>query len=181
MSLLPYHKVDEIKDALRQVELENLVAVFSRANESGCLLIYNQDVPSTGVPEMAQVISLRDMPDLGLSGLDGPILGLSAIDVIRPDVLTKGPGFYAIERLFLERGRQAALHRTIGFARRRHLGATDIVDLDGAAGRLLRRCDELVEPYLGDDVGRPPAVHGPDFNGLRACRDRRGQRCGCDG
>ncbi len=113
MSLLPYHKVDKIKDALRQVELENLVAVFSRANEPGCLLIYNQDVPSTRVPEMAQVISLRDMPDLGLSGFDGPILGLSAIDAIRPDVLTKGPGFYAIERLFLERGRQAALHRTM--------------------------------------------------------------------
>jgi hypothetical protein len=112
MSPLAYQKIDEIKDMLGEVELENLVAVFSQARKPGYLFVY-YDTPLTPLSPRVQVVPLSDLPDLGLSDFDGPVVGFSALDVIRPDVLTKGPSFYAIERLFLDRGLQAALHRTM--------------------------------------------------------------------
>jgi hypothetical protein len=114
MSYLPYHKIDEIRDALQGVDLENLVAVFSQATGSERLLVY-VDPPFLEAPETGRIVSISDfcdLPDQDLFEFDGPTVGFSAIDVVRPNVPTKGPGFYAIERLFRGRGLYQSLDQT---------------------------------------------------------------------
>jgi hypothetical protein len=119
MSLLPHHQLDAIKAVLEPLELKNLVAVFSQASASACLLVYLGQPPA-GLPRTIQAISINELPDQDLAGFNGLTIAFSALDVLRPDRLTKGPRFYALERLFLERQQQGLLFQgpTPGQARK---------------------------------------------------------------
>lgn len=176
MPYLPYHQIDEISDALGGITLENLVAVFSQAEGSGRLLVYLDPLPE-GLSQTEHVISIRDLPDQDLSHFDGPTVGFSAIDVVRHDVPTKGPGFYAIEHLFGKRRAHQALDRT-----RRNLagylvehlaalppeyeralhrrGVTKVLQLSLPAFLANRPIENLVAALPVDDLGRVASGEG---------------------
>ncbi len=105
-----FDKIGAIKSALSH--LKDLVAVFSRENAPDLMLVYNCDAPPPPQRKITEVISIHDLVDRDLSRFDGPAIGFSALDVIREDVPTKGPEFYAIEHVFQERGLDDSLNHT---------------------------------------------------------------------
>lgn len=118
MACPTYHRIDKIKSALPDKSLENLVAVFSQMDGPRQLLVYN----ALGFPlpdsKTRQIVPLYELLDHDLGEFDGPVIAFSAIDVIRSVMPTKGPNFYALEDVFLERNAHAALYRTMrGLAR----------------------------------------------------------------
>lgn len=104
-------KIERIKATLRQATLENLVAVFSHSGDDALLLVYTSNAELS--PSAAfQCIALEDLPRQNLDEYDGPILSFTALDLIRGDILSKGPGFYPLAKLLFEWDREPELNRT---------------------------------------------------------------------
>lgn len=111
MSGLLFDKIAAVRTAISS--LEDLVAVFSQKHGPRLLFVYNSDTLPAVPGELIEVTLLNDFPDEDISEFDGPLVGFSALDVVRDDLLTKGPNFFPIERIFLERGQRELLHRTM--------------------------------------------------------------------
>ncbi len=112
------HRIDKIKNALPDKALENLVAVFSQLNGPRQLLVYNSLSFPLPASKTRQIVPLYKLLDYDLSEFNGPVIAFSAVDVIRSVMPTKGPNFYALEYVFLERKAHAALYHTMrGLAR----------------------------------------------------------------
>jgi len=105
-----FDKIGAIKSALSH--LQDLVAVFSQENSSHLMLVYNSDSPPPPSSSIIETIPIDDLVNRDLTHLDGPVVGFSALDVIREEVATKGPRFYAIERVFREQGLYDSLNQT---------------------------------------------------------------------
>jgi hypothetical protein len=108
---LPYEKINVIKSSI--VQLEDLIAIFSQKDGPRLLHVYNTTEPPGNSVEDLEIITLEELPDKDLSGFDGPLVGFSALDVVRDDLLTKGPSFYPLQQIFVEQERRAALHQTM--------------------------------------------------------------------
>jgi hypothetical protein len=112
MNGLPFETVRRIFRALECTNIENLVAVFSQAEGDDCLLVYNTDAPPAPPCPSWRVALLSEVKPADYASFDGPLLGLSAIDLILPDVPTHGANFYSIVRLFTQCQQRQALQRT---------------------------------------------------------------------
>lgn len=107
MQALPFQKIHQIEQMLEGIAIENLVLVFSQLDSDRYLLVYNtEDQPPPIANPTVQVLRLRDIRDnwVDYASFDGPVAGLSAIDVILQDVPTHGVNFYSIENIFFKRG-----------------------------------------------------------------------------
>lgn len=111
MNGVEIEKVRQIKEILRDSELRNLVAVFSRSSGDEILRVYisAKDVPDDSVSRTA---TLGELPFYNLQSYKGPVLGFTALDVVY-DTLTKGPRFYPLAKLFRELGRADELDETL--------------------------------------------------------------------
>ncbi len=109
---LDFAALHRIEEALTAAALEDLIAVFSQPEGSRLLLVYNTAHPPQATVEGCEVISLNDLGEADLTRFE-LFAGVSALDVIRPDLVTKGPGFFPLERIFLTLGQRPALHRTL--------------------------------------------------------------------
>lgn len=111
MDTIKPEKIERIKKALHGAPLENLVAVFSHAADDALLLVYTSGAERARGAGF-ESISLEDLPRQSLDRYDGPILSFTALDLIRGDILAKGPGFYPLGKLFFERDCVSGLNRT---------------------------------------------------------------------
>jgi hypothetical protein len=64
------------------------------------------------VPAPHEAIALSDLPGLNLGGYDGPTIGLGSLDLVRPDLPTKGTQFYRLDRMLRQRGCVEILRQT---------------------------------------------------------------------
>ncbi|MCA9928880.1 MAG: hypothetical protein KC419_10400, partial [Anaerolineales bacterium] len=104
MTVLPVAKIRSIQQALRQVDLTDLVLVFSQKAGDGLRLVYNCDTPPPSPHKQWQVESLR--PDLTLTDAsDGPIVGFAALDFLLPNLPTHGIRFYRMQRMMHSLGK----------------------------------------------------------------------------
>jgi hypothetical protein len=113
MRTLPFRQLDRINDQLTDDLLQDLVAVFSRQKDDRLLLVYLTETVPQSVSEKHRVIVLNDLPRYDLSDYKDLIVAFSAIDVIRPDVATKGSAFYSLSHLLLARKLFPVLRHTL--------------------------------------------------------------------
>jgi len=105
MQTLPFKKIHQIEQMLEGIAIENLVLVFSQLDSDRYLLVYNtEDQPPPIANPAVQVLRLHDIEWTDYASFDGPVAGLSAIDVILQDVPTHGVNFYSIEQIIRKRG-----------------------------------------------------------------------------
>jgi hypothetical protein len=111
MEQVPFERLEWIKRSLPDEVLPGLVAVFSKDASDDLLLVYIGEKRG-GRPPQRLAISIAELQDANLAEYDGPTLGLAPIDLVRPDIATKGPGFVRLDRLLRRRGQVEALLRT---------------------------------------------------------------------
>jgi hypothetical protein len=179
LSPLAYHRISDLAELLHGVDLRNLVAVFTQSTGSQCLFVYLASSPQN-LSHPVRVITLGDLADQELVDFDGPTVAFSAIDVVRHDIPTKGPGFYAIDHLFQKREAYAQLNET-----RRNLACylvqhlaelspehkrvlqrravTKVLQLSLTATLADRPCENLVAALPTDDLDRVAAGQGWRF------------------
>jgi len=109
-SLLFKHLV-AAKQAIEQIE--NLVAIFSQSHGTKFLFVYNAASLPVLQNQHVSSILLSELPTADLSDYDGLFIGFGALEILRRDLVTKGPLFYPIERIFEELGCIDSLYRTI--------------------------------------------------------------------
>lgn len=111
MTALRLSELKRIRERLQNIPLENLIAVFSRAETDDVLLVYapNADLPSE---ESVETIYLQELPSYQLGTYKGLVFGFTALDLIRSDINTKGGNFYPLARLFAGLGQADELIRT---------------------------------------------------------------------
>jgi hypothetical protein len=110
---LPFQKIAEIKQALKHVDIQDLVLVLSQAKDDKLILAYNTDQPPEVKYANWQVERLLDLtPSLDFATYNGLIVGFPAIDIILPDVPTHGVNFYSIEHVFRQQGKTEQLRQT---------------------------------------------------------------------
>jgi AAA ATPase domain len=114
MQILPFQKVREIERMLDDVEIEDLIAVFSQTDGNQYLLIYNVErLPAIrGATRQARRLAEIKQRPADYADFDGPLVGLSAIDLILPDVTTHGVNFYSLEHIFYRRQKHITLRQT---------------------------------------------------------------------
>jgi hypothetical protein len=116
-SLSPdFAALEGIKAALHSLplaDLADLVAVFSQTAGNRLLLVYNSDKLPSPLASHLEAIPLTSLVEAELQSYDGLFVGISALDVMRPDLLTKGPGFYPLDRLLLNLGQRQMLYHTL--------------------------------------------------------------------
>ncbi len=108
---LPHEKVLAIQHSI--TVMENLVAVFSQKNSQRFLQVFNLETPPLIATEGVKVITLRDMLERDLTEYDGPLVGFSVLNLLRDDLVTRGPWFFSIEQVFRERAQISALYQTL--------------------------------------------------------------------
>lgn len=109
MQTLAFHKLNQIKSALKHIPQKDLVLVFSQAAGDRLLLIYNAaDPPAVPDPEW-QTHSLKDLQPSNYADFDGLVCGISALDVILPGIPTHGLNFCSFRHLFTSPAAQASL------------------------------------------------------------------------
>ncbi len=91
--------------------LPGLIAVLSRSSAADLLLVYVAATPDL-IPPPMRAISADELRAAVLTGYDGPVIGLAAVDLIRQDIGTKGPYFVRLDRILCDHGRADLLRRT---------------------------------------------------------------------
>jgi hypothetical protein len=168
MPTLDFASIARIEETLTRTPLDDLVAVFSRAWDERLLLVYNAPACPGLAADHCQAISLDELRETDLRLYDGPSAGISALDVIRDDLGTKGPGFYSLERTLLKLGQRPVLHRTLRNLARR---LVDFLASLSSADPILRqrvviKILQLALPALLDERGAKDLVTvlpGPDL------------------
>lgn len=116
MQTLQYPIIQRVERILKRIPFDDLVAIFTDAETTGGLLVYNTDaIPAlpqdlTRIGWRAMVLAALQPTDYGR--YDGPVIGLDALDVLFPDVPVHGVNFRALERLPLDANRRVALRHT---------------------------------------------------------------------
>lgn len=111
MQQVPFERVERIQRALPDQVLPGLVAVFSKLSSEDLLLVHVG--PARGQrPPRRRAITLAELPEADLVDYDGPTLGLAAVDLIRPDIATKGPQFIRFDRILRRWGKEQLLRQT---------------------------------------------------------------------
>lgn len=113
MTRLDFSAMYRIEGTLGKVPLDDLVAVFSRVEPAPLLLVYNSAAPPTSLARNCEAVVLDDLREVDLEAYGGLFVGISALDVIRDDLVTKGPAFYSLARMLVRLGRRPILHRTL--------------------------------------------------------------------
>ncbi len=103
MHPLPFAQINRIKARLTNDALSHLVAVFSQQEGERLLLVYLRDAVPPILPPKCQAIPLGDLRDYDLAQYDGLVMAVSVVDVIRPEIPTKGPNFFSLSHLLRER------------------------------------------------------------------------------
>lgn len=93
--------------------LENLVAILTQRNGPEMLLVYHSNIPPVIDHKNINVITMRELPMCDLTRYDGLLIGFNVLNAMRNDLITKGPYFYPIERIYLERGETESLYHTM--------------------------------------------------------------------
>jgi len=109
---LNFALVRRIEDALASAPLDDLVAVLSQRSGDDLLFVYNAEAAPILAAEAYETIILDDLGEVDLETYNGLLVGVSALDVIRDDLVTKGPWFYPLDQSLLRLGRRPVLHRT---------------------------------------------------------------------
>jgi len=115
---LPFGQIDAICALLttNPAWLTNLAAVLTHRAGGPPIFVYlNEPVGQVRGCAQIHIADLCDNDDL--AAYDGPRVGFAAIDLLRPDLATKGPTFYALDHIFRQQGRTAELRaawRTLG-------------------------------------------------------------------
>jgi hypothetical protein len=107
---LPYEKLDAVRRSITR--LDGLAAVLSQKNGPRLLQVYLSDLPPETDQQNVKSITLRQLLDRDLRDYDGLLVGFPALDILRPDLMTKGPLFYPIEKLYVEHGEVDRLYQT---------------------------------------------------------------------
>jgi hypothetical protein len=111
MQQVPFERVERIQRVLPDDALPGLVAVFSKLSSDDLLLVHVGQPQARRAPRQ-RAITVAELPDADLSDYDGPTLGLAAIDLIRPDIATKGPWFVRFDRILRRWGQVEQLRQT---------------------------------------------------------------------
>ena len=143
---------------LDDVDLEDLVVVFSQADGNRYLLVYNAEkLPAMASPN-CQARSLDEIQKhpMDYASFDGPVVGLAAIDVILPDVPTHGTNFYSIEHIFRRNQKFEQLQKTSYRLAQRLL--RHLEDLPKAKREQLwrRGCSKIIRLALPTVLARHP-------------------------
>jgi len=155
MSRLEFSEVRAAESILSSIPLDDLVAVFSSRGAGRPLLVYNSVAPSETRGRRFEAILLNDLGEVDLEEYPGLFVGISALDVVRDGLVTKGPMFYPLEQMLVRLGRRRVLHRTL------HNLAYYLVDLLkklSAADpvrrqRVVSKVLQLALPHLLDERG----------------------------
>ena len=100
----------DVPSLLRDADVQLLVAVLQSNSGRPPVFVYVDRLPFRAPDWLC--ITLDDLPDFDLSLYDGPVVGFSAVDVVRPELPTKGPRFNPIEPLLRQRLGQPGLNQT---------------------------------------------------------------------
>ncbi|MCL5999011.1 MAG: AAA family ATPase [Chloroflexi bacterium] len=153
--MMPFRKMHEAGRLLKSenVEIEDLVAVFTRLDSDQCLFIYNTDhPPKVRPPHLVQ--QLGKLKAQAYAGFDGPMFGLSAIDVMLEDVSTHGINFVSFKHIFQREGtpeQLAKLDRTcfhLATTLLDHLKRPGVLASDSSLDRGYAKIIQLALPTL---------------------------------
>ena len=95
---------------LQDADVNLLVAVLQSHSGQPPVFVYLDRLPFRAPDGLC--ITLDDLPDFDLSLYNGPIVSFSAVDVVRPELPTKGPRFHPIDPLLRQRLGQSGLNQT---------------------------------------------------------------------
>lgn len=111
MLQLFYSKIQMIKQAMREVELTNLVLVLScKKNDKLCFVYNSQSVPEQLRPDWCAITLQAGM---AISDeYDGPLVGFASLDFLLPDLPTHGQQFLAISHLMRQLSQESCFWET---------------------------------------------------------------------
>jgi AAA ATPase domain len=96
------------------IDLTNLVAVFSRRENGPCLAVFNTE-ETVALPDFFEFLSLDQLleskRDLSTE-YDGMVITFEALDLVRYNIVTRGPRFYPIEQLYRRLNQEGKLPQT---------------------------------------------------------------------
>ncbi|NJN68693.1 MAG: hypothetical protein HC884_19305 [Chloroflexaceae bacterium] len=160
MQTLPFQKIRTLEHMLlNEVVMDDLVVVLSKHDSDQCLLVYNtetdDDLPPPPHPDH-RVARLGTLYHADYANFDGPVIGLSAVDVILSGVPTHGINFYPIERIFRQKNQLEPFLRTsyrLACTLARHLAGLRGVERERKNHRGHTKIIQLSLPLL---LGRHP-------------------------
>ncbi|HLF27946.1 MAG TPA: hypothetical protein VJG32_16555 [Anaerolineae bacterium] len=86
------------------------MAILQSATGRPPAFVYADRAPLTAPHSVCLI--LDDLPGFDLAPYNGPVTAFSALDIVRPELITKGPRFRSIEPLLRERIGQAGLNQS---------------------------------------------------------------------
>jgi hypothetical protein len=113
VSKLSFEKLYRVKQSLGDMSLKNVIAIFTSERDDSLLLVYTNLAPQLHNPSI-EAIHVEELLHYNVERYQSlPVLGFTAINLIRDDIMTKGPDFYPLHRLFQERGQIQELRQTL--------------------------------------------------------------------
>jgi hypothetical protein len=94
---------------IHTIDIHNLVAVLQSGGDHPPAYVYVDEMPER-IPQ-GQCLLLDDLVGLDLTPYNGPVICFPELDVLRPDLLTKGPRFRSIRPLLQRRMEQVELNQ----------------------------------------------------------------------
>jgi len=142
---------------LRAVDARNLIAVLQSTGDHPPAYVYVDELPDR-LPR-AECLLLDGLPILDLSPYNGPVVCFSELDVIRPDLLTKGPRFHSIEPLLRHSIGQWGLNQTAYALAVAMLGFVDEIAPESNQPLRARALPKIIALALPNLLARRP-THG---------------------
>ncbi len=159
MDQLDFAALQRIREAVAQIDTTDLVGVWSAGAGEQLLFIYNAERTPDVAALPGQPITLKALADHDPSRFDGLLVGIPAIELVRPNPLTKGPRFYPLERLMADLGQQSLLHRNLyRLAQTLLAWAPGLSDDSVRHNRFQRKALQLALPYLVEEHGADELV-----------------------
>lgn len=154
MDHLDFATLERIRTAVAQIDATDLVGVWGSTAGGQLLFIYNAEQTSNVAGVQGRAVTLKTLVDNDPFQGKGLLVGLAALDMLPPHPLTKGPGFYPLERLLDELGQRSLLNGNLY-----RLAGVLLNQSQAQAGDQVRRYQiqrkalQLALPYLIDKYG----------------------------
>jgi len=167
MLTLPFKRISRAEQLLDEFPIDDLVLIFSRQSDDRHLIVYNKSILPNIKNHDHEMKRLNDLQPDDYRDFDGPILGFSALDVVFPDIPTRGVNFYHLFHAF-ENRRLLSEYKNTAFNLAKWM-LTERQQFSGQVERGYSKVLELALPRLLSDYSMEnlvATVIDPDFENL---------------
>ena len=151
MEHIPFNNLRRVEEIIDRVEMEDLVLIFSQATGDRYLLVYNTKRAPEGDEPLWKAMRLAGLRSSDYEDFNGIVVGLPAVDMILPDIPTRGIRFYSIEHTFRKKGDYRKLERTcyrLATTLFEHLKKLSHSERNALSGRCVAKIIQLALPAI---------------------------------